>query len=105
MLKSNALALRREIPVHIAAAVPDQHAQDPLDSVMIRGRVDVLVAARDGAVIIDYKTDAVSPEAVAGRAELYRSQIEAYRAAVEKMTGRPAGAYLVFLTPRMICQL
>jgi ATP-dependent helicase/nuclease subunit A len=73
---------------------------------MVRGRLDVLVPAADGLTIVDFKTDAVAPEAVAERVEQYRPQVEQYWHAVESITGLPvARAYLVFLSPRVVREL
>ncbi len=80
---------------------------DQYDRIMVRGRLDLLIDSPAGLVIIDYKTDRVeTAEAVAGRVELYRPQLEMYQSALKAMTRRPVGqAYLVFLTPRQIVRL
>ena len=73
---------------------------------MVRGRLDVLIPGPDGATIVDFKTDAVSPGYVAARAERYAGQMRQYRSAVERITGqRVARVRLVFLTARVIQDL
>src|SRR5205814_7244069 len=109
LLGTHASRLRREVPVYVAAP-PEQFgavpSDDPMDQVMVRGRLDVLVPTPAGATIIDFKTDAVRPDEVPARAEHYRSQMDQYRRAVQTITGKPvAAAYLVFLAPRIVTRL
>jgi ATP-dependent helicase/nuclease subunit A len=100
---------RREVPVYLADApegpgVPP--SDDPLDQVMIRGRLDALVIDDSSVTIIDYKTDAVSEAQVPARAEAYRAQLATYARAVERITGKPVkAALLAFLTPRVVWTL
>jgi ATP-dependent helicase/nuclease subunit A len=103
LLKAHARDLRREVPVHFAAAPQGLSSSDPLDRIMVRGRIDVLVPTARGIILIDYKTDDIPADAVLPRARLYEPQIQQYRQAVEQMTGRPvAAAQIVFLGPRLI---
>lgn len=109
VLRDHARTLRRELPVFFAedGTAPDGGgplpAADPLDRVMVRGRIDVLVPRAADSVLIDYKTDAVAPPDVPARAELYRPQLRRYRQAVERITGKPVGeAYVVFLAARVL---
>ena len=68
------------------------------DEVLLQGVIDCAVE-KDGAyTIIDYKTDAVTTETVQARAALYASQVQAYKEAMEEITGKPvAGTILYFL--------
>lgn len=106
-LRSGKSRLHREVPVHFAAPAPGASSDDACDQVMVRGRIDLLaVGEGGGAVLVDYKTDNVPASAVPHRARMYGDQLAEYRRAVERMTGKPvAGAYLVFLTPRVIHSL
>ncbi|MGH7214563.1 MAG: UvrD-helicase domain-containing protein, partial [Tepidisphaeraceae bacterium] len=94
--------LRREQSVYYALGVP-RASPDPLDAVMLRGRIDVLVPTTEGLLIVDYKTDRVTAPDVARRADTYRGQMSLYRQAVTHVTGRTVAAcHLVFLSPRQI---
>lgn len=98
--------LRRELPFYLACS-PDQfgapHSADPLDQVMVRGRMDLVVLTPADLCIIDYKTDRVTPQQVPGRAGLYAGQMNLYRQALATLTDKPLKAiHLVFLTPRVI---
>jgi ATP-dependent helicase/nuclease subunit A len=102
LLKSNAAALKREVPIYFAAPAPDGSSPDALDQVMVRGRIDLLVPTPTGPVLIDYKSDRISQDDVPERARFYAPQLNAYRTALEKITARPSATYLVFLAPRVI---
>jgi len=70
------------------------------DEILLQGVIDCAVE-KDGAyTIIDYKTDAVTQASVQARAALYASQVQAYREAMEEITGKPvAKTILYFLKP------
>ncbi len=54
-------------------------------------------------MIVDYKTDRVEGPALEERAALYTGQLDVYRKAIQKITGKPlVESALVFLTPREI---
>ncbi len=70
------------------------------DTVLVQGIIDALVVEPDGLTLIDFKTDRVEPPEVPARAELYRTQVDLYRRAVEAVWRRPVKAsWMVFLTP------
>jgi ATP-dependent helicase/nuclease subunit A len=59
-----------------------------------------LVQTPQGLLIIDFKTDQVTANQVAERAELYRRQLELYsRAASAILKAKTIGKWLYFLTP------
>ncbi|HEX8341896.1 MAG TPA: 3'-5' exonuclease, partial [Tepidisphaeraceae bacterium] len=97
-------ALVREVDVVYAAPREDDPTGgDPRDRVMVRGRLDAMLIGPDGVHVIDYKTDRVSSEAVATRAEFYEGQIAAYGEAVTRIAGVPlVAATLAFITPRVL---
>lgn len=106
LMRENASKVRHEMSVYfpIASNRPPgvMVSDDPMDRVMVRGRLDALIAMPNGSIIIDYKTDSVPPLLVQNRAESYRPQLQAYREAIERITGKPVlRASLVFLTPQM----
>ena len=118
LLKAHHDDLMRELPVRVPAEphriVPgwrgDRDAPPaPLDRVLLRGQVDVVVPVKSGLVLADYKTDrleADDEERVAATLEAYRPQVGHYRRAVEAVTNRPvARTYLVLLGPRRLEQV
>jgi ATP-dependent exoDNAse (exonuclease V) beta subunit len=113
LLREHADVLRRELPVHVAVGAGEhanrgegdraQVSADPQDRVMRRGRLDVLIPLAGGSILIDYKTDRVAPGDVPRRAELYRGQVDAYRQAVQAITGEPVREVLLaFLAARVV---
>ena len=67
---------------------------------MIQGVIDVFWEEEDGLVLLDYKTDRVSPSEIPARAERYRTQLLAYAGALERIFGLPVQrCVLWFLHP------
>jgi ATP-dependent helicase/nuclease subunit A len=101
LLRDSGPGLLREAPIYLAGAAPTSSSNDPNDQVMIRGRIDTLVPSSGGYVLIDYKTDNVTGDALEQRAIFYKGQLELYRHAIERMTRKPVTrAILVFLSAR-----
>jgi ATP-dependent helicase/nuclease subunit A len=99
-LRANVDRLMREIPFAAAAATD---SGDPLNAVMVRGRIDLLVPMEDGLAVVDYKTDRVDAAGMSARAESYRGQMEIYRDALGRVAGKKVKAvFLVFLHPRLV---
>ncbi|MFH1572032.1 MAG: UvrD-helicase domain-containing protein [Gemmatimonadota bacterium] len=66
-----------------------------------RGYIDLVYRVTGGWKLVDYKTDeADGPEAVAGLAERYRPQVEAYAAHWEALSGEPVVERGLWLTGR-----
>jgi ATP-dependent helicase/nuclease subunit A len=70
------------------------------ENIIVQGIIDMLVRTPQGLVIIDFKTDNVTPGQVHERAELYRSQLDLYsRAASAILKDKLLSKWLYFLTP------
>jgi ATP-dependent helicase/nuclease subunit A len=69
----------RELPFVVKKA--DEQA------VLVQGVIDCCFMENGGWVLIDYKTDAVSPEALPQWMERHRPQLEQYSQALEMLTG------------------
>jgi ATP-dependent helicase/nuclease subunit A len=95
----------REIP--FALGYSDAPQPDPADRIMVRGRIDLLLRNQDQSVeVVDYKTDRLTPEQIAQRVETYRTQMEFYREALQKIAGaKVATVHLVFLSARVVQRL
>ena len=73
----------------------------PDDFVVVQGVVDLAMIKDDSILILDYKTDSVSGEAVLDRARDYAPQLRLYALAMERIIGRKVeAAWLHFLKPR-----
>ena len=132
IMRGDPAAIQRELPINYPAlperAEGEMLSADPLDRVMVRGRVDVLILNQrarfkiplsrkeksghgkssppdenaDSAILLDYKTDAISEIEVPTRADTYRPQLQAYSEALQRITGITIrDVYLVFLSPRI----
>ena len=71
------------------------------EELLLQGVVDCCLEEDGALVIIDYKTDNVrNEEEIAGRAELYRGQLQAYAEALSRIFQKPVKeGLLFFLTP------
>ncbi|MCK5269220.1 MAG: PD-(D/E)XK nuclease family protein, partial [Sedimentisphaerales bacterium] len=68
--------------------------------VLVRGVIDCLFETESGWVIVDYKTDRITPDQCNKRAALYSDQMLLYRRAVQTILGRPVTEMaLYFLNP------
>jgi ATP-dependent exoDNAse (exonuclease V) beta subunit len=97
----------RELPVYFSASADDNVAPsaDPLDRVMIRGRLDLFVPTTNKDYIIDYKTDRVQGDLLEQRIAAYRLQMAAYADAMAAITGKRPAIWLVFLSHRRLVEV
>lgn len=104
LLASSQADLIREMPFYLAMDHPGcEPASDPMDRLMVRGRIDLVIAEPDGLTIVDYKTDRVTAATIALRAEDYRRQVQLYCRAIENAARRPIkAAALAFLHARQV---
>lgn len=74
--------------------------------VVIQGYIDLAVILRDAIWIVDFKTDAVSPNTVADKVQMYSLQLQLYSRAMSRIYRRPVTArWLHFLALRRSIQL
>ena len=59
------------------------------DQVLLQGVVDLFAETESGVTVVDFKTDRVSGAALQERTERYRSQVNAYSDALEKIFRQP----------------
>ncbi|MCK6484957.1 MAG: UvrD-helicase domain-containing protein [Phycisphaerae bacterium] len=82
---------------------PGALRQSPGDVLVTRGMIDCLYRTDAGLVVLDWKTDLLTPDDVADRAAFYRPQLDIYAAAASALFDLPvATRRLVFLTPRRV---
>ena len=76
------------------------------DSIIVQGIIDILAQTPRGLLIVDFKTDNVTPDQVTERAEFYRRQLELYSmAATAILKAELFGKWLYFLTPHCPIQI
>ncbi len=108
LLRTHADILLREVPINIAEPLPADDTLTPfcdrdLDRAVLRGRVDAIIPLTSGPIIIDFKTDRVSGDALERRFDLYRRQLELYSGALATLVGtKVKRAITVFLQARLI---
>ncbi len=69
------------------------------DSVLIQGVIDLIFETDDGLIILDYKTDSLSPKQLPQAAEGYAPQVALYSYGAERILRQPVKqASIVFLT-------
>jgi CRISPR/Cas system-associated exonuclease Cas4 (RecB family) len=73
-----------------------------VESLVLRGQIDLWFEDRGGTVLVDYKTDRVDAAGAPARAEQYGQQLRLYALALERLNGRaPQEAYIYFLRPNV----
>ena len=79
---------------------------DIRDTIVVQGIIDMLIRTPQDLVVIDFKTDNISAAQALDRAELYRTQLDAYaKAAARILNVESTVKYLYFLTPRVVVPL
>lgn len=83
--------IRREFKFSVTMPVSDYDTriQDTEEEILLQGVIDCLSETPEGFLIIDFKTDRVGLRSVQERAEQYRTQLDAYQKAVEKIFEKP----------------
>ena len=89
MLRSDTLLREKRFTIEVDARLlypdlPDEAAEG--ETVVIQGMVDCAFAENGKLVIVDYKTDRESPEALRAR---YKTQLDVYRLAMQSCTAYP----------------
>jgi ATP-dependent helicase/nuclease subunit A len=64
--------------------------------VVLQGAIDLVFEEDDGWVLVDYKSDAVTPQNRAGLVAFYARQVDTYRRYWRELTGRPTRAGIFF---------
>lgn len=91
--------LRRELKFSLLADSGRIPGREPGEKVLLQGVVDCCVEEDGALTVIDFKTDAVTADTIAARAEYYRGQIDTYAYAMERVLKKPVRRrILCFLT-------
>ena len=85
----SSVSLRREFKFSILEPAHRYYPQaGEEEQVLFQGVVDCYYETLEGITVVDFKTDRVTKSTLAGRAEHYRPQLEAYSRALEQITGK-----------------
>jgi len=97
--------VQREWPFTLAVGAAELYpelraaGQGAEEMVLVRGVIDCFYETEEGVVIIDFKTDRISPEQLEERAAFYEGQMRYYERAVGAILHKPvAEKYLYFLS-------
>ena len=66
------------------------------EEILLQGVVDCAIIDEDGIVVLDFKTDFVTEDSIAGVAESYRSQIEVYAEALKRIFQIPVKSVILY---------
>jgi len=91
-------AKRTLVEVPFAIDVPREElgrTEGPARTVL-QGAIDLVFEEDDGWVLVDYKSDAVTPANRAGLVAFYTPQVDTYRRYWRRLTGRPTRAGIFF---------
>ena len=66
------------------------------EELLLQGVVDCAFETPDGLVVVDFKTDRVTPQQQSQRAEGYRPQLEAYALALGKVLEKDVSEKLLY---------
>ncbi len=90
--------IEREYRFSLLASARDYDARaDAEDQILLQGVVDCFFEEDGALVVLDFKTDRVSPgEETAARAAYYEPQLTAYAAALERIMGLPVREKLLY---------
>ena len=80
--------LRREFKFSLLTSAAQLDASLPEEEqVLMQGVIDCCFTGPEGLTVVDFKTDRLRPGEEQGHSERYRAQIEAYSAALSRITG------------------
>ena len=86
----------------VETAEREQHLTFAIDGHLLRGQIDLWFEQNGGSVLVDYKTDQVTPEEARQRLRTYGLQLQLYSLALEHANGkRPDQAVAYFLRPNL----
>ena len=86
----------RELPFTLLRPAGELFPGGGDDEILLQGVVDCCFIEDGSVIVVDYKTDRVSAEGAAGRAERYRTQLECYAWAMERVIGLPVKEKIVY---------
>ncbi|HEX4441310.1 MAG TPA: UvrD-helicase domain-containing protein [Thermoanaerobaculia bacterium] len=85
-----------EVPFAIDVPREELGLTDGPPRTLLQGAIDLVFEEDDGWVLVDYKSDAVTPENRTGLVAFYTPQVDTYRRYWRQLTGRPTRAGIFF---------
>lgn len=85
-----------EVPFALRVAPEEIGLAGAPEDTLLHGAIDLVFEEDDGWVLVDYKSDAVTPGNRAALVAFYEPQVALYRQYWERLTGRPTRAGVFF---------
>jgi ATP-dependent helicase/nuclease subunit A len=107
-LWTRALAAKRtlvEVPFALPVDRKEAGLGDGPQPTVLQGVIDLVFEEEDGWILVDYKSDTVTPANRAALEAFYAPQIAHYRRYWERLTGRPTRAGLLFVATGELAML
>jgi len=96
----------KELPFNMRTLGDAELSEIAGEEIIVQGVIDCLIEARDGLVLVDYKSGHFDPEKDGEEARIldaYAGQIALYRQAAESLMGRPVTESLIYMTKTGTC--
>jgi len=92
----NAENIKREFKFSLLYPAEQFYPGGGDDEILLQGVVDCFFEEGDALVIVDFKTDYVTPDTVEEKANKYTPQLDAYSSALERITGKCVKDRLIY---------
>lgn len=79
----------REFKFSVLVPAGDYYPNIKREEILLQGVIDAWYETLDGIIVLDFKTDKVSPGKERAKAEEYRNQLEAYQRALSEILKQP----------------
>ncbi|MDR2606116.1 MAG: UvrD-helicase domain-containing protein [Oscillospiraceae bacterium] len=88
--------VHRELKFSLLVSAKELHIGGGEDKVLLQGVADLCIEDSDTLTLVDYKTDYVTNDTIAARAEYYRGQLYAYTLALSRIFGKPVKECILY---------
>lgn len=96
----------REIPFSLSVTAQEVGIADSQEKIMVQGIIDLVFEEQGKWILVDYKSNMAEESRLIALASAYQTQIDLYRKALTRITGKPvAESYLYLLRAHTALQL
>ncbi|MEY8352438.1 helicase-exonuclease AddAB subunit AddA [Lachnospiraceae bacterium 54-53] len=88
--------LKKEQQFVVGIPARDMDVGDSDELILVQGIIDAFMEEEDGLVLVDYKTDHISPGEEQVLSDRYQVQMDYYKRALEQMTGKKVKEKVVY---------
>ncbi|MFR1759742.1 MAG: PD-(D/E)XK nuclease family protein, partial [Christensenellaceae bacterium] len=94
--------MARELPFNLQLSALEALGEAEGDPVMVQGVIDLAFLEGGQWVLVDYKTGDILPGMEQAYLAHYAPQLELYRLALQRLTGRPVREAGLYILPRAL---